>query len=51
MSKIPADTQKRISHEFQKRLLELLDNKESTKNQFANVAGISKEVVAIITIY
>ena len=51
MSKIPADTQKRISPEFQKRLLELLDNKECTKNEFANVAGISKEVVARITIY
>ena len=51
MSKIPADTQKRISPEFQKRLLELLDDKECTKNEFANAAGISKEVVARITIY
>ena len=50
MSKIPADTQKRISPEFQKRLLELLDDKECTKNEFANAAGISKEVVARITI-
>lgn len=51
MSKIPADTQKRISPEFQKRLLELLDDKECTKREFAHFAGISKDIVARITIY
>ncbi len=51
MAKIPRDTEKRISPEFQKRLLELLDDQECTKNEFAALAGISKEVMARTTIY
>lgn len=51
MSRIPSDTQKRISPEFQKRLLEFIDDEECTKYQFASRVGVCKEVILHATTY
>ena len=51
MPKIPIDAEKRISSEFKQRVLDLIDDSEFNKKQFAKEMGISGEVVSRITIY
>lgn len=51
MSKIPADAQKRISKEFQKRLLDFMAEEEMTNEEFAAAVGISKTVLLRASIY
>lgn len=51
MPKIPIDSHKKISPEFQKRILELIEESDCTKKQFAASVGISNEILSRITIY
>ena len=44
MPKIPIDAEKRISSEFKQRVLDLIDDSEFNKKQFAKEMGISGEV-------
>ncbi|MFR3549439.1 MAG: helix-turn-helix domain-containing protein [Coprobacter sp.] len=51
MSKIPEDTEKRVSPEFQQRLKDLISDEECTKKEFASAVGISKDVIIRATLY
>lgn len=51
MSRIPLETEKRISNQFKKRLNELIGDLEITKYEFAKLAGISVPVITRATIY
>lgn len=51
MPKIPTETEKRISPAFQERLLELIDELECTKYQFAAKVQVSVAVITRATIY
>ncbi len=51
MAKIPADTEKRFSEKFKKRLLELLEEKGFSKYAFAEELKLSVSVITRATIY
>lgn len=51
MSRIPIDSVKKISMEFRNRLLELIDEQEITKAEFAKKAGVSISVINRALIY
>lgn len=51
MSRIPIDSVKKISIEFRNRLLELIDEQEITKAEFAKKAGVSISVINRALIY
>ena len=51
MSKIPADTEKKISDSFRKRLNELISEQECSKTEFANLVQVSLPVVTRAAIY
>jgi len=45
------NTEKQVSPEFQKRLSELIDDKDYNRKEFAESVGISKESVSRMTVY
>ena len=51
MSKIPADTEKKISDSFRKRLNELISEQGCSKNEFANLVQVSLPVITRAAIY
>lgn len=51
MALIPKDTEKRISPEFQKRIIELMDDNELTKKELADQSNVSVAVLSRILIY
>ena len=51
MSKIPADTEKKISDSFRKRLNELIDEQGCSKSDFANLVQVSLPVITRAAIY
>lgn len=51
MPKIPSDTENRISPAFQKRLLELIDEQECSKYEFASKIQVSVPVITRAAIY
>ena len=51
MSLIPAETEKRISPQFKKRLNELIEDLEITKYEFSKLVKISVPVITRATIY
>ena len=51
MALIPNDTEKRISVEFQKRVIELMDDAELKKKDLAVKANVSISVLSRILIY
>lgn len=50
MSLIPAETEKRISPQFKKRLNELIEDLEITKYEFSKLVKISVPVITRATI-
>lgn len=51
MPKMPQNGESRISYDFQNRLLELIDEKDCTKYEFASSIGISKETILRSTLF
>ena len=51
MSRIPTETEKRISPQFKKRLNDLIDDLEITKYEFAKLVNVSVPVITRATIY
>ena len=51
MARIPSETEMKISPAFQKRLLEIIEDHECNKYEFASFVGISKGVITRATIY
>lgn len=51
MALIPNDTEKRISPEFQKRVIDLMEERDYSKKELSAIAGISVAVISRITIY
>ena len=51
MPKIPTETEKRISPEFQARLAELIDELDVTKIEFAKKVHVSEAVITRAVIY
>lgn len=51
MPKIPIDAQKKVSPEFRERIIELMDEHELNKSDFAKLINISLETTSRITIY
>lgn len=51
MSKIPAESEKKISNSFRKRLLELISEQGCSKYEFASLAQVSVPVITRATIY
>ena len=51
MSKIPENSEYKISPTFQNRLIELIDEQDCSRYEFASSAGISKGALGRATIY
>ena len=51
MALIPKDTEKRISTEFQRRVLDLMEEHEYSKKDLSEVIGVSIGVISRIAIY
>ena len=51
MPRIATSTEKKVSPEFQQRLLELIEEKECSVYKFASFVGVSKEVILHATTY
>lgn len=51
MSKIPAETEKKISNKFQTRLLELIEEEGCDKYEFAALVKVSVPVITRASIY
>lgn len=51
MARLPEECVMRTSNIFQKRLIDLIDDQDLSKLEFAKFAGVNKEVISRATIY
>lgn len=51
MARIPEESKYKVSANFQKRLLNIIEEKDLTKNSFAEAAGVNKDIIIRATVY
>lgn len=51
MSKVSFDIENRVSPDFQRRILEIIDDEELTKKEFSKKVGVSPDVIIRATLY